>query len=232
MNDINNVNIIFFRIAAKLHFINYNYPHFLLYLSQIELNCIITAYIIHTNIYPTFNILRYEFEGRFLSNYSLSLSLSLDLLFSQMDTGFETIECSLSRVHLKYISTLSRIYLPPEWYAFRVYFIYFQSFQSQTSPSPLFFPSEETKLFSIFPNTEEREGGYISFTDSRHGKLFILPFTVTRARNPLERSLNAITNSKRLNGARAHTAGRYKDRDEIRTWRYVASISPKTERKE
>lgn len=231
MNDINNVNIIFFRIAAKLHFINYNYPHFLLYLSQIELNCIITAYIIHTNIYPTFNILRYEFEGRFLSNYSLSLSLSRLTLFANGHWIRNNRVFPLESSPQIYFHALQNLSTTRVVRISRVFHL-FSIFPILTSPSPLFFPSKESKLFSIFPNTEEREGGYISFTDSRHGKLFILPFTVTRARNPLERSLNAITNSKRLNGARAHTAGRYKDRDEIRTWRYVASISPKTERKE
>lgn len=230
MNDINNVNIIFFRIAAKLHFINYNYPHFLLYLSQIELNCIITAYIIHTNIYPTFNILRYEFERRFLSNYSLSLSLST---YSFRKWTLDSKQSSVpSREFTSNIFPRSpeSIYHPSGTHFACISFIFNLSFNLNFT-LPSFFPSKESKLFSIFPNTEEREGGYISFTDSRHGKLFILPFTVTRARNPLERSLNAITNSKRLNGARAHAAGRYKDRDEIRTWRYVASISPKTERK-
>lgn len=168
MNDINNVNIIFFRIAAKLHFINYNYPHFLLYLSQIELNCIITTYIIHTNIYHTFNILRYEFEGR------LSLSLST---YSFRKWTLDSKQSSVpSREFTSNIFPRSpeSIYHPSSTHFACISFIFNLSNLNFTLPS--FFSFQRDQTFQHI-SKHRREGGREGISRSRiHGTASFLFF--------------------------------------------------------
>lgn len=145
-------------------------------------------YIYTYKYISTFNISRYEIEGRFLSSYPLSLSLSTYSFrkWTLRHKNRNNRVFPLSRIYLKYIFTFSesiRIYLPLRVCISRVFHLFsifpILTSQSLLFPSPLFF---SPKLFSIFPNTLEKGEGI--FTDSRHGKLLFFRYRYRRAESP------------------------------------------------